>query len=210
VLILAHAFSVSFKCPKPKGFYFSHFLFSSIIVNSLISITSSSFLDSSFFLYFLVIFFIKLRAMEQHQRTTRRSVSSEDNDSVMILDAIDLNPPPLYHTLTRNPSRNFTRNPSTTTPYVDGHYIFHVINENHTSRRSTVGHVYHNLPRVEIEEGMKCEALMCSICLAELSVGSKAIRLLCLHIYHDECIMKWLDRSNTCPMCRQSVSHVSS
>ncbi|AES69216.1 putative aminoacyltransferase, E1 ubiquitin-activating enzyme [Medicago truncatula] len=154
--------------------------------------------------------------MEQHQRRTRRSVFIEDNDSVMILDAIDLNPPPLYHTLTRNPSRRFTRNlirSTTTTPYIDGHYIFHVINhinENHTSRRSGVRHVYHNLPRVEIEEGMKCEALMCSICLVELSVGSKAIRLPCSHIYHDECIMKWLDRSNTCPMCRQSVSHTSS
>lgn len=157
-----------------------------------------------------------LSAMEQQQLRTRRNLSTEDNDSVMVLDAIDLNLAPFYHT-----SRRFTRNSirSNVVPsYVDGHYIFHANNINHinadqTSRRVVENNrrnLYHNLTRIVIEEGMESEALTCSICLAELSVGSKATRLPCSHFYHEECVMKWLDRSNTCPLCRQIVSNVSS
>jgi hypothetical protein len=63
----------------------------------------------------------------------------------------------------------------------------------------------HELERIKIEEQMiEYEAMTCSVCLVELSVVSKAIQLPnpCSHVYHEECIMKWLNRSNTCPMCR--------
>jgi len=64
--------------------------------------------------------------------------------------------------------------------------------------------------KIEIDEGMKSEALTCSICLEDLSVESIAIQLSCSHLYHEECIVKWLDRSNTCPSCHRIVSDFSS
>ncbi|AES69224.1 zinc finger, C3HC4 type (RING finger) protein [Medicago truncatula] len=56
---------------------------------------------------------------------------------------------------------------------------------------------------------MKSKALTCSICLVDLSVGSIAIQLSCSHLYHEECVVKWLDRSNTFPLCRRIVSDFS-
>ncbi|AES69219.1 anaphase-promoting complex subunit 11 RING-H2 finger protein [Medicago truncatula] len=59
-----------------------------------------------------------------------------------------------------------------------------------------------------LEEGKGSEAMMCSICLAELLVGSQATRFPCSHLYDEGCIMKWLGRSNTCPMCRQILPNM--
>lgn len=45
----------------------------------------------------------------------------------------------------------------------------------------------------------------CVICLDDIvSVGSEidALRMPCLHIYHRNCIHKWLQLSNRCPLCR--------
>ncbi|KAH7863285.1 hypothetical protein Vadar_015722 [Vaccinium darrowii] len=43
----------------------------------------------------------------------------------------------------------------------------------------------------------------CSICLEEFVVGSRVARLPCSHLYHGDCVLKWLKRSNACPLCRQ-------
>ncbi|CAJ1930706.1 unnamed protein product [Sphenostylis stenocarpa] len=47
----------------------------------------------------------------------------------------------------------------------------------------------------------------CSICLMELSFGSRAIRMPhpCSHIFHQHCITRWLNISHTCPLCRRTI-----
>ncbi|XP_045802375.1 uncharacterized protein LOC123895955 [Trifolium pratense] len=100
-----------------------------------------------------------------------------------------------YHTLTRNPSRRFTRNyiqHRTNARNVDGHHIFLLNNINQINKvqasRTNVEtnqrqQFYSELGRIEIEEGMKSKAMVeCSVCLVELSVGSKEIRLSCSHV----------------------------
>ena len=59
-----------------------------------------------------------------------------------------------------------------------------------------------NLERVEIEPSM--EVKVCSICLDAITIGMEAIRMPepCFHLYHQDCIVNWLNRSNTCPLCR--------
>lgn len=45
----------------------------------------------------------------------------------------------------------------------------------------------------------------CVICLDEIdSIGYEidAVRMSCLHVYHRNCIHKWLELSNRCPLCR--------
>lgn len=39
---------------------------------------------------------------------------------------------------------------------------------------------------------------VCGICLESKNM----VRTDCKHIYCDECLQKWMDRSNTCPLCR--------
>jgi hypothetical protein len=93
---------------------------------------------------------------------------------------------PLYHTLTRNPSRRLTRN------YIqprmnDGRTTsFNQINEVQASRTNVETnqrqHFYSELERIKIEEGTESKAMECSVCIVELLVGSKEIRSSCSHV----------------------------
>ena len=46
----------------------------------------------------------------------------------------------------------------------------------------------------------------CSICLEECE---NYIKLNCNHIYHYECISKWIKSSTTCPLCRKFMGYFS-
>ncbi|KAH6795908.1 hypothetical protein C2S51_036894 [Perilla frutescens var. frutescens] len=53
---------------------------------------------------------------------------------------------------------------------------------------------------------------VCSICLVELE-GEDSVNKLpkCGHVFHAECMEKWVDRCQfTCPLCRSSVLRLSS
>lgn len=55
------------------------------------------------------------------------------------------------------------------------------------------------LKRVKVEdEDMKD----CMVCLEQLKVGAGASRMPCSHIFHGDCIEKWLKQSHYCPICR--------
>ncbi|XWS35841.1 hypothetical protein CRYUN_Cryun20dG0030700 [Craigia yunnanensis] len=41
----------------------------------------------------------------------------------------------------------------------------------------------------------------CSICLDEFSKGDEVASMTCGHVYHDGCIVKWLETSHLCPLC---------
>ncbi|XP_059455738.1 probable E3 ubiquitin-protein ligase RHC1A [Corylus avellana] len=49
----------------------------------------------------------------------------------------------------------------------------------------------------------------CSICLDELISSSdrteELLRMDCSHLYHQSCILPWLEKQNTCPYCRREV-----
>ncbi|KAL9434440.1 hypothetical protein AB3S75_029142 [Citrus x aurantiifolia] len=64
-----------------------------------------------------------------------------------------------------------------------------------------------NLKRVKIEESQSCS---CAICLEEFSVGSEACCVGCSHMYHDNCIGRWLKNNNSCPLCRHRLAVSSS
>ena len=44
---------------------------------------------------------------------------------------------------------------------------------------------------------------ICSICLCELTSSGK-LTTTCNHIFHKECINSWIERNNTCPLCRKN------
>ncbi|KDP32866.1 hypothetical protein JCGZ_12158 [Jatropha curcas] len=43
---------------------------------------------------------------------------------------------------------------------------------------------------------------MCAICLKEFEGGEEIRRMPCLHVYHGDCIVRWLKNSHLCPSCR--------
>lgn len=47
----------------------------------------------------------------------------------------------------------------------------------------------------------------CPICLLpnENLDGHKFVKLPCNHEFHDTCILPWLQKTNSCPMCRQEM-----
>ena len=43
----------------------------------------------------------------------------------------------------------------------------------------------------------------CSICME--NIKGECYITPCNHKYHEECIDKWKERNNTCPMCREKI-----
>ncbi|KAI3451628.1 hypothetical protein Pfo_008293 [Paulownia fortunei] len=46
----------------------------------------------------------------------------------------------------------------------------------------------------------------CVICQVEYEQGEKLVTLLCDHLYHRDCIVKWLQIKKICPVCNNEVS----
>ncbi|XP_059442943.1 uncharacterized protein LOC132175124 [Corylus avellana] len=57
---------------------------------------------------------------------------------------------------------------------------------------------------VEALEKVKIEGFptQCVVCLEDILMGSEAARMPCSHVYHGDCIVNWLKKSNLCPLCR--------
>lgn len=55
------------------------------------------------------------------------------------------------------------------------------------------------LPKVRLQAGGADE---CGVCLAKLEANAQVSRLPCQHVFHPECIGKWLTQcKNSCPLC---------
>ncbi|KAJ9071761.1 hypothetical protein DSO57_1033816 [Entomophthora muscae] len=42
----------------------------------------------------------------------------------------------------------------------------------------------------------------CIVCLEDWEADQEALEMPCGHIYHNDCLLPWLERANTCPCCR--------
>ncbi|XP_006344335.1 ERAD-associated E3 ubiquitin-protein ligase HRD1-like [Solanum tuberosum] len=42
----------------------------------------------------------------------------------------------------------------------------------------------------------------CLVCLDEIGEETQVLRLPCSHMFHGDCITKWLENSHYCPLCR--------
>lgn len=45
----------------------------------------------------------------------------------------------------------------------------------------------------------------CTICLEEIHPGDQVMKLACQHVFHPQCIIAWLQRTNHCPTCRFEI-----
>ncbi|KAG2320675.1 hypothetical protein Bca52824_013888 [Brassica carinata] len=51
------------------------------------------------------------------------------------------------------------------------------------------------------EEGERM-AVLCAVCEDAMVMGEIGKKLPCGHCYHDNCILPWLETTNSCPVCR--------
>lgn len=56
------------------------------------------------------------------------------------------------------------------------------------------------LIRVKLES--LCRMKECMICLEEFLIGKQVMCLPCGHFFHENCIVRWLETSHLCPLCR--------
>ena len=61
------------------------------------------------------------------------------------------------------------------------------------------------LPTIKItREHLNFDSL-CPVCIERFEVGSEVRKMPCDHIYHSDCIIPWLVRHNSCPVCRSKL-----
>ncbi|CAI5691017.1 E3 ubiquitin-protein ligase RNF115 [Oreochromis niloticus] len=65
-----------------------------------------------------------------------------------------------------------------------------------------------SLPTVCISQEQTDCRLECPVCREEYSLGETVRKLPCLHYFHSECIVPWLELHDTCPVCRKSLDGV--
>ncbi|KAM9385680.1 LOW QUALITY PROTEIN: E3 ubiquitin-protein ligase RNF115 [Pholidichthys leucotaenia] len=65
-----------------------------------------------------------------------------------------------------------------------------------------------SLPTVCISQEQTDCRLGCPICREEYSLGESVRKLPCLHYFHSDCIVPWLELHDTCPVCRKSLDGI--
>ncbi|XP_006818872.1 E3 ubiquitin-protein ligase RNF115-like [Saccoglossus kowalevskii] len=61
------------------------------------------------------------------------------------------------------------------------------------------------LPTVKITKDDIDHHLDCSVCKEDFKIEEEVRKLPCLHIFHHDCIVPWLELHNTCPVCRKGI-----
>ena len=57
---------------------------------------------------------------------------------------------------------------------------------------------------VDVGNGSKPEVPNCPICMEDIK--GRAALMECGHMFDEECVLKWLESKNSCPICRQPVA----
>ncbi|GMH72140.1 hypothetical protein TrRE_jg11991 [Triparma retinervis] len=57
----------------------------------------------------------------------------------------------------------------------------------------------------EVDHQTNREAELCSICLCEYENCNSVVRLPCDHLFHDDCLDKWVQNNFRCPLCNEDL-----
>ncbi|KAI8129112.1 E3 ubiquitin-protein ligase RNF115 [Lucilia cuprina] len=63
-----------------------------------------------------------------------------------------------------------------------------------------------DIPKVNISAEEVERKLQCSVCWEDFKINEKVRKLPCSHLYHEDCIVPWLNLHGTCPICRKSLN----
>lgn len=62
------------------------------------------------------------------------------------------------------------------------------------------------IPKVTISAEQVDMKLQCSVCWEDFVIEEAVRKLTCAHVYHESCIIPWLELHGTCPICRKSLA----
>ncbi|KAK7862368.1 hypothetical protein R5R35_014389 [Gryllus longicercus] len=62
------------------------------------------------------------------------------------------------------------------------------------------------IPVVVITQDQVSKNLQCSVCWEDFRLDEPVRKLACEHVYHENCIVPWLELHGTCPICRKTLS----
>lgn len=62
------------------------------------------------------------------------------------------------------------------------------------------------IPTVTINAEQVERKLQCSVCFEDFVIDESVRKLPCMHVYHEPCIIPWLELHGTCPICRKSLT----
>jgi len=82
--------------------------------------------------------------------------------------------------------------------------MFENLNLNSENVNATDSNILNELPDTKIEDVTKLDndKKNCVICLEDFINGDEALFLPCIHLFHKACIKNWLEKNNTCPICK--------
>ncbi|XP_054287043.1 E3 ubiquitin-protein ligase Iruka-like isoform X1 [Macrosteles quadrilineatus] len=61
------------------------------------------------------------------------------------------------------------------------------------------------IPTAVITQDQVDSNLQCSVCWEDFKVSEPVRKLVCEHVYHEPCIIPWLELHGTCPICRMTL-----
>ncbi|XP_034116989.1 E3 ubiquitin-protein ligase Iruka [Drosophila albomicans] len=63
------------------------------------------------------------------------------------------------------------------------------------------------IPNVKISAEEVERKMQCSVCWDDFKLDETVRKLPCSHLYHENCIVPWLNLHSTCPICRKSLAN---
>ncbi|KAF9666780.1 hypothetical protein SADUNF_Sadunf16G0264200 [Salix dunnii] len=88
----------------------------------------------------------------------------------------------------------------------DHHRLHNVESGQVTGRHKTATLSMLELQYVQIDESSADFSSGCVICLDDFQKGEDCCVLSsCKHVFHSGCLKQWLDKNQSCPLCRNSV-----
>ena len=79
-----------------------------------------------------------------------------------------------------------------------------ILNQNNNNQND----INNNLEDIEITEQIlnKSNTKTCVICQQDYNIMEKICYLPCFHFYHSQCIRRWVQTSNICPICKIQIN----
>ncbi|GFQ07747.1 E3 ubiquitin-protein ligase rnf181 [Phtheirospermum japonicum] len=80
--------------------------------------------------------------------------------------------------------------------------------EKEDSCRPLRDYLLYGLPRIGVEdEGFGARMETCPICLGGPTAAAPMSLLPCNHAFHRHCVVRWILKSWSCPLCRHEIAH---